>query len=463
MIGVGAGVGDTVVNQRTGMAYLIAAVLPDGRYQLAYRSPHADNPFQAAAPPAVTAEDPAYLKIPGAPRPVPVPVVVASPTAANLRARYDEIAAAIEVRSDAVARLLRDLIAREEARAPTEHVFYNAAGPGARALHRIGKLLIQCLHTVRGGRLPALEHFEFLRLPAAGYDPRTLLRPPEFLREVLQNTWSDHDRLRPVLSTQLSGFGDIRAGGSENSFTIFLQGGLFDIDVRKARDLLVGVLDSYHAPDGLRRLLEPLIVRALTLLERTPCGPAIYQIYLDESVLDELAYISIQAGHPLDSRLGQMYDLKDTADAATGTAHDARSPAFTRAVVTGARTEGYWRAFAGRNDPQARLIMNPNYFATPGNAVRICAFEREQREANLVLASLERDLLDGCLAWAADAERQVRVFAREHTAALARLEIVLDPGDTDRSASIMCDYVNTLPRLLELMSARSPSAFDFMN
>jgi hypothetical protein len=458
MIGPGAQVGDAVVNTRTKLAYVVANVLPDGRYQLAYRSPDPENIFQREAPPVAAPDDAAYVLVPGARR-------MPSPTAQNLKARYEEITAAIDVRSDAVARLLRELVAREEARGPTEHVFYNAAGPGARALHRIGKMLIQCLHTVRGGTPPQLESFEFLRLPAPSYDPRTLLRPRDFLAEVLggPGVWSDHDRARPVLSTQLSGFGDIRAGGSENSFTIFLHGGLFDVDVAKARGLLMGLLESYRAPRSLCELVGPLLGRALDLLGRKPCGSAIYQIYLDESVLDELAYISIQSGHPLDSKLGKLYGLKDTADVATGTSHPARSSAFTHAVATGARTEGYWRAFAGGNDPQARLIMNPNYFATPNSAVRICVFEREQTEADLVLRNLGRDLLDACMTWVATAEREVRVFATEHAVALARLDITLAPGPADLSASILCDYVNTLPKLLDLMTERGLSAFDFMN
>jgi hypothetical protein len=380
-------------------------------------------------------------------------ILMESPTEQNLKARRREIDHLTrDVPPRAKEALLEKLIASEKRRAPDEHVFYNAAGPGARSIHKITKILLTNLHATTYHMPLEGAEFEFLRAPSHEFNPLMGLNPQVFLDHVLQNpSWSDRSEPKPVLSTNMSIFGDIQAGGAENSFTIYFNKGLFDVDQEKACGIVESLLKTYLLDKKLYRELMSCTVEFLNLLKKRPPNAAIYQILVSDEALDQLAYISIQSGHPLDSELGRHFGLHEKMGG--GLSHiNPRSAAFTRGVLESAQSAEYWSKFEGGNDPQARLITNPNYFATPNHLIRIRVFEDAEPTAHL-FAEFNRRVWSICRKYVDFCYRTLERFIKKYRRQLAILKINFSLEPADGSVSVLGDQVRSLKKIEALIKS----------
>ena len=422
--------GRKVVNKKTGKIYIANSTDVLGKYRL---SPVGFNFFSRDVD--VDQDDDDY------------DILVESPTEQNLNARRHEIDALTrDIPQKAKVSLVEKLIESEKRRAPDEHVFYNAAGPGARSIHKITKILLTNLHAGPGHVPLEGEEFEFLRAPSHQHNPLMCMNPRDFLEHVLQSSsWSDRKEPKALLSTNMSIFGDIKATGSENSFTIYFNKGLFDVGEEKAHGIVASLLKSYLLEQKLCDALMNCTNLFLGMLQRQPPNSAIYQILVSDEALEQLAYISIQSGFPLDSHLGRAYGLQQKMGQRLS-GMDARSPEFTRCVLESAQNSEYWAQFEDDNDPQARLITNPNYFATPNHLIRIRVFEDAEPSAHL-FAEFNRRVSLICRKYRAAYYQTLDKFLRKYASQLQRLNIDLDVKQTE-SLSVLSDQVRTLPLLL---------------
>jgi hypothetical protein len=158
-----------------------------------------------------------------------------------------------------------------------------------------------------------------------------------------------------------------------------------------------------------------------------------------------------------------MYGLKAPLDHVTATRLPARSGGFTRSVLNSVEKPGFWESFSGGNDPQARLIMNPNFFSTPNSNIRIVTFELRSERLDLELIRFRKEVDAICQRYCGDCIGRLRSFHEEHAIALTTLNINVLPEPEECSVSLLTDMVLSLPAILTKIQESKLSAFDFMN
>jgi hypothetical protein len=107
-----------------------------------------------------------------------------------------------------------------------------------------------------------------------------------------------------------------------------------------------------------------------------------YQIFVPKAQVGELAYISSVNGLPLDHQNAQLFISTDKVEKAIKEERfDARSAEFTRKVLENAQNPEFWKTFKDGADPQARLLMRPEYFSRPNHSIHINTYRNIVAEA----------------------------------------------------------------------------------
>lgn len=185
---------------------------------------------------------------------------------------------------------------------------------------------------------------------------------------------SDHAHRTTMISTNLSLFGSCRNGG-ENTFSAIWSGGIFQLGKSKIVTLVREYLsEAFIPPEYQDKILAVAteLYDELAKIEDKVKG-MLYQVMVRKDVALDLSYVSIVNGLPLhDKKKTKDWLDDDLFTEALGGTRPTTARGMTAAVLDRQSSPDFWKAFKGQwAEPQARLIMNPTYFATPNDAVRI--------------------------------------------------------------------------------------------
>lgn len=285
--------------------------------------------------------------------------------------------------------------------------FYTAAGLGAHALHRI----LQTIHETYGG--VGVNDFVFHRSPSNRPRGETLLGPATFLEQTGKPGWSDHQERDSLMSANLA----LKANASdtsESTFDILQSGGLFDVSVDKTLEIVREQLKSMALTAEQARPILDAVQRLAVAMDKAKSSTSasstssstggasrkeavLYQILVPHSLVDQLVYVAAKNGQPLDK--GDLSTVKpeevlagiaeagrDIGDASLQSFGESKSKTlarltreeaaallrgaeFTRMTLKAARSPAFWAKIRSA-DPQARLLMHPDYFSRPTGFIR---------------------------------------------------------------------------------------------
>ncbi|HYP40004.1 MAG TPA: hypothetical protein VEX13_06550 [Chloroflexia bacterium] len=302
------------------------------------------------------------------------------PTEAYMNARRDEINEAHSEwknPSQSDQQLLQQVIQEEQRMEGSSFVFYSAAGIKSYALHQVIKGIWNVQHENNPEQqVGPNAQFEFLRTPGSEVHEDVGRGPAAFLRNVLQEkAWSDHQDKQSLLSANLTFFGNTKSGGTEASYAMFKAGGLFDLFPDKMAEVISTQLAQQPVSPEQTMAVLAEVKHLGNRLEARPdlreMG-VMYQIFVPKDRVGELAYISTTNGLPLDHQTANyIISAQKVQQAIKLERFDARSAEFTRTVLENAQNPDFWKTFKDGADPQARLLMRPEYFSRPNPFIHI--------------------------------------------------------------------------------------------
>jgi hypothetical protein len=309
------------------------------------------------------------------------------PTSAYMSARRDEINEAHpewKKPSQSNQQLLQQVIQEEQRMEGSSFVFYSAAGIKSYAVHQVIKGIWNVQH--RDQQVGPDAGFEFLRAPGSEVHEDVGQGPAAFLNKVLQEKmWSDHRDKQSLLSANLTFFGNTKAGGSEASYPMFKTGGLFDLSPDKMAEIVSTQLAQQPvSPDQTVAVLAEVKHLGNRLDARSDLREmgVMYQIFVPKDQVGALAYISTVNGLPLDHKNAKyIISTEKVQQAIEQERFDARSAEFTKKVLENAQNPDFWKTFKDGADPQARLLMRPEYFSRPNPFIHINTYRNIVAEA----------------------------------------------------------------------------------
>ncbi|MDJ0835608.1 MAG: DUF4157 domain-containing protein [Acidobacteriota bacterium] len=341
-----------------------------------------------------------------------------SVTESYYRGRKSEIEERWPALRQRAGRALQQLrgIVESEKQATGHDVFYNAAGLGAYTLHQIIKTIYEAHHGTR------VRNFEFLRAPGTQVKDETRQGPRQFLESRGQH-WSDHQDRPSLLSSNIALMGGVQ-DPSENTYDIMQSGGLFDVDPRRTVEIITTMLRELQVPRSTAtQILQTVreLAEAVDKIKESQRGPkgkkesALYQILIPRQLTQRLVYIAAKNGLALDEELSFVNPeqvLRAIAQVGGSSAAWAerylkafedmrpkekaellRGSEFTRYTLDAAQDPRFWKALAGRQDPQARILMHPQAFMRPGHIqvhTRLNMSEETQRTIQSGLRQIHR-------------------------------------------------------------------------
>jgi hypothetical protein len=355
-------------------------------------------------------------------RPVPVQRVVGSPSEAYEDARKEEIDS-VWVHVPEKIQAIKQQAIQQEKSAKDTTVLYHAAGLGSYALHQVIKVIYEAVNNV-----PTGDHV-FFRAPGNKARTETTEGPQRFLETRKGPSWSDHDETNSLMSANIALQANVNSNG-ESTFDILQSGGLFDINKKKMLEIISEMLKSMNIFGDIQTEILAEVEALGTAIEDISNSPGskkssvLYQILIPNDLVSKLVYIAQTNGHPFDYELfftspGKTLggiaaagkELKDgsmesfgTESAATYRNMDAddddqekkakdtqwkvalfRSTQFTTMVLNAAKTTSFWLALKDElQDPQARILMEPQHFA-PGGSVKTNTYPILTDNASTVL------------------------------------------------------------------------------
>ena len=419
VIGIDVPIGSKVINKKTKNTYKITRIDPKG-YQLEHTVISGDTRY-------VDYNDPDYDVLVRAPEIVHEQNNMFSPLINVFKPSKPQLSqseAYETTHNKAIQQILQSgctrlkqinkAVVEQERSRPGEFAFYNSAGAGAYALHQIIKTIYEQLFRYK------VINFEFFR--ALGDNPRdeVLKGPEEFLStrkfDTKDSVWSDHSERSSMISTNIALHGNIKMG-SESSFNMLCNGGLFDVDSQKA----VGIVTNMLAKVGIDGpQIEPIIEEVKKLMvsiskvQNYDRGAVLYQTFIPQKLVGELVYIAGVNGHPLDYKAfsgdalnilnavfqaGKELGNKSMILFAEGCLkgidemslkdkeHLFRGSDFTFMVMNASKTTAFWSALDEKTDPQARVLMRPDVFQRPTGMAETLTYNNLQDDINIAICN----------------------------------------------------------------------------
>ena len=291
-------------------------------------------------------------------------------------------------------------------------VFYNSAGIKAYAFHQ----LVKCIwnETNWGGK--KAKNFEFLRSPGTNVTAEAKEDPQAYLDKHYKPCWSDHRDRVSLLSTNLTLFGNVRTGGTESTYSMSQSQNIQDINVQTAVSLLTTQMTLAELPEGLIKEVLNIAEDLLKTLEQSKSQTgAIYQIFVPNDKVADLAYVSSLNGVPLHIAGVTTMIEPDRMTKALGQNQfclDAKE--FTKASLSCVKDPKFWENFKGGYDPQARLLMNPKFFSQPNKIIHINTFSTLTKENERTINEALERIASTCGKWQQLFAQKIAALLEQH-------------------------------------------------
>ncbi len=282
------------------------------------------------------------------------------------------------------------IVAAEKALAGSHFVFYSSASGMTYALHQITKAIWNATHDA-AAQAPA--KYQFLRAPGTPVKPETAQGPAAFVEaHTRKPLWSDHQASESLLSTNIALFANARTGGTEDSYSILQDGGLGALSFARISASVAGqlALTPYHAATGeVLDVVRMLHDRLAALGHTGDRSAALYQIFVPQDQVGRLAYISSVNGKPVQAEADNPFldiGLVSAAMGRRGRHYDTVEPNAVADLLTRARTPEFWDHFAkNKDEPQARLLMRPDVFASPNAMLHVETYAKLTQECQAAI------------------------------------------------------------------------------
>jgi hypothetical protein len=342
-----------------------------------------------------------------------------TPTEAYVRARRNSVEDVHrEVKPVEKSELYNKAVAQERLHTTDKIVFYNSAGIKAYAFHQ----LVKCIWNETNWRGKKAKNFEFLRSPGTEITAEAKNDPQTYLDKHYKRGWSDHSDRVSLLSTNLTLFGNVRTGGTESTYSMSQSQNIQDINVQTAVSLLTTQMELAELPEELIKEVLNIAEGLLKTLERSASQTgAIYQIFVPNDKVCDLAYVSSLNGVPLHIQgVFTMIEPETMSKALGQDQFCLNAKQFTNASLSCVKDPQFWANFKGGYDPQARLLMNPKFFSQPNKIIHINTFTTLTKENQRTVNDALESITVICGKWQRIVAQRIAALLEEHHSEIER-------------------------------------------